>query len=189
MFTLKIYLLAGLIAHKALWEAMKRRQGVHAEAKPSLPLKTRIIKFLKLMLLIAIVIQTLVPDVLPILEDPTLLRIIGVSIFTVGLSLAMLARFQLGTNWSDIEEGRILSDHAVKSDGVYRFIRHPIYVGDILLLIGLQLSLNSWLVLVVFLMTPIVLLQAIREEQSLMENLPGYAEYALQTKRFIPFII
>jgi protein-S-isoprenylcysteine O-methyltransferase Ste14 len=73
--------------------------------------------------------------------------------------------------------------------GVFRYIRHPIYVGDLLLLLGLELSLNSWLVLAVVCMIPGVLRQAVREERMLVIALPGYAAYCARTKRFIPFLV
>jgi protein-S-isoprenylcysteine O-methyltransferase Ste14 len=71
---------------------------------------------------------------------------------------------------------------------LYRYIRHPIYVGDLLLLAGLELSLNSWLVAGVIVMAPFVLWKAIREEQVLARALPDYDSYRMKTKRFIPFI-
>ena len=189
MIVLKIYLIAGLVAHKLLWEVMKRRQPGETGSKTAPTASIVFIKLVKLAILIGILAQTLLPDVLPIMEEAFPLRVVGVLIFTLGLGLAMAARVQLGESWSDIEEGRLQDKHAVKSNGVYRYVKHPIYVGDLLLLIGLELCLNSWLVLGVILMTPFVLAQAIREERKLAESLPGYADYAARTKRFIPFIV
>jgi protein-S-isoprenylcysteine O-methyltransferase Ste14 len=100
-----------------------------------------------------------------------------------------VSRLQLGSNWSDIETAKVLRDQAVVAIGVYRYIRHPIYVGDLLLLIGLQLSLNSWLVIAALLISPVVLWQAITEEKMLVESLPGYGAYCMRTKRFIPFVV
>lgn len=189
MILLRACLLAGLIAHKVLWEVMKRRQpgATVSESAPST--SVRLAKLVKLAILLGILAQTLVPDVLPILENAFLLRLVGTLVYTLGLGLAMIARVQLGENWSDIEEGRVQQEHAVKSNGVYRYIKHPIYVGDLLLLVGLELALNSWLVLGVLLMAPFVLAQAIREERKLVRSLPGYADYASRTKRFIPFVV
>ncbi|HEV8525468.1 MAG TPA: hypothetical protein VGQ71_13300, partial [Terriglobales bacterium] len=66
--------------------------------------------------------------------------------------------------------------------------RHPIYVGDLLLLVGLELALNSWLVMAVLGLVPFVLRKAILEERILAERLPGYGEYIRRTKRFIPYV-
>jgi len=68
-------------------------------------------------------------------------------------------------------------------------IRHPIYVGDLLLLIGLELALNSWLVLPAIILVPIVLAKAVQEERLLTQTLPGYEEYCRRTKRFVPFLL
>ncbi len=82
-----------------------------------------------------------------------------------------------------------MREQAVVSNGPYRLIRHPIYVGDLMLLFGLELALNSWLVLGVLLLAPIVLRQAVQEEKKLALALPGYQEYCANTKRFIPFVV
>jgi protein-S-isoprenylcysteine O-methyltransferase Ste14 len=151
---------------------------------------TRLVKLVKLLILAAIIMQTIVPmDILPISTDPAVLRLTGLAIFTLGLLTAVAARIQLGSNWSDIEEGKIADRHAVISSGIYRYIRHPIYTGDLLLLLGLELCLNSWLVLGLVLLVPVVARQAIKEEQKLVNALPDYADYIRRTKRFIPFLV
>ncbi len=190
LIILKIYLLAGLVFHKALWEILKRRQGVAETAgETTTSPGTRLVKLVKLMILAAIIAQTVLPDFLPISDEPLMLRLAGLCIFTLGLLTAISARIQLGSNWSDIEDGKIADEHAVVSQGIYGYIRHPIYTGDILLLLGLELCLNSWLVLGLVLLVPVVALQAIKEEQKLIRALPDYADYTRRTKRFIPFLV
>lgn len=191
MILLRLYLLAGLIAHKAVWEILKRRKAPSAEKpapKPQ-PLTVQLVKTVKVGILLGIVAQTMLPEILPISPEPFSLRVAGIAIYTAGLLIAVIARFQLDNNWSDIETAQVLSHQQVVSNGIYGYVRHPIYVGDILLLYGLELSLNSWLVLGVALMTPVILLQATREEKKLVETLPGYDSYCQNTKRFIPFVI
>lgn len=184
---LKIYLLAGLVFHKVLWEIMKRRQG-GIQATGTDTHFSRLVKLVKLTILLGIIAQTILPDILPITDDPLKIRLAGLVIFTLGLLTAVSARIQLGKNWSDIEDGKIADDHAVVSHGIYGYIRHPIYSGDILLLLGLELCLNSWLALGVLVLAPVVAAQAIKEEIKLIDNLPGYETYVRQTKRFIPFV-
>ncbi len=191
MIFLRLYLLAGLIAHKAVWEILKRRKapaGERPAPKPQ-PLSVKLVKAVKVAILLGIVAQTMLPEILPISAEPFGLRVVGVVLYTAGLLIAVIARFQLDNNWSDIETAQVLSHQQVVSNGIYGYVRHPIYVGDILLLLGLELSLNSWLVVGVALMTPVILLQATREEKKLVETLPGYDVYCQQTKRFIPFVV
>lgn len=185
---LKIYLLSGLIIHKVIWEALKKRDAATRPSK-SRSLSLLAVKAVKISILIGLVIQTLLPDVLPIMSEPLVLRIVGTAIYTIGLGTAIAARFQLGDNWADIESGRVLERQQVIAGGIYGFIRHPIYTGDLLLLLGLELALNSWLVLGVLALAPVVLLKAIKEEQMLREQLAGYKDYCMRTKRFIPFLI
>jgi protein-S-isoprenylcysteine O-methyltransferase Ste14 len=191
MMAFRIYLLAGLVAHKALWEALRHRPTASAIKPEPLSLQARLVKLIKLAILLAIVVQTLptIPFVLPISRQPFALHVVGGLIYTLGLFIAMLGRLQLGNNWSDIEVGRVKEDHATVQHGIYAFIRHPIYVGDLLLLAGLELSLNSWLIIAVAVLTPIVLRRAVREEETLRNALPGYDEYARRTKRFIPYVV
>jgi protein-S-isoprenylcysteine O-methyltransferase Ste14 len=190
MIFLRVYLLVGLIAHKALWEALKwRAAGYRAIKQERQPISVKLIKGVKIAILLGVMAQTMTPDVWPITSSPVALRVVGALIYTVGLVIAMLGRIQLGPNWTDIEAARATRNQAVVSHGLYRYIRHPIYVGDLLLLAGLELSLNSWLALVVGLLAPWVLWQAVREERMLAASLPGYEAYCAQTKRFIPFVV
>ncbi len=190
MIFLRLYLLAGLVAHKAVWEMLKRRKAPMGEKhvpKPQ-PLSVKLVKAVKIAILLGIIVQTMLPEIFPISTVPFGLRVVGIVLYTAGLLIAVVARFQLDNNWSDFDTAQVLSHQQVVSNGIYGYVRHPIYVGDILLLFGLELSLNSWLVVGVALMTPVILLQATREEKKLVETLPGYDVYCQQTKRFIPFV-
>jgi protein-S-isoprenylcysteine O-methyltransferase Ste14 len=200
MLLLRIYLLGGLLAHKAVWEILKRRKESRVSDLGSTSMESGkpltwqqlsvwAVKTVKIAILLGIVVQTLLPDILPISQEPLLLRIAGTLIYTAGLWLAIRSRRELGNNWSDIEAARIGDQQFTVKKGPYRFIRHPIYVGDLLLLVGLQLALNSWLLIGILLLIPVVLVQAVREEEKLVRSLPDYAAYCSSTKRFIPFVI
>ena len=54
---------------------------------------------------------------------------------------------------------------------------------------GLELSLNSWLVLAVVPLVLYVFYRTTIEEAQLRNSLPGYAAYQTRTKRFIPFLV
>jgi protein-S-isoprenylcysteine O-methyltransferase Ste14 len=183
---LRLFLLLGLVAHKGVWEVLKRRQST---PRPSSAPAVVLIKLAKIAILAGLCVQTVVPEVLPILSDPTTLRLAGGLLFATGLALAITARFQLGRQWSDIESSSVGADHKIIEYGVYRFIRHPIYTGDVLLIAGLELALNSWLVLAVIPLALGVFLKARSEEQELAHRLSGYHEYQSRTKRFLPFVI
>jgi protein-S-isoprenylcysteine O-methyltransferase Ste14 len=192
MTVVRLYLLAGLVVHKAVWELLKRRQPETAppsERAGESPGLVAMAKVAKLLVLLGLVVQTLVPEVLPITTDGAPLRPLGLVLYTLGLGTALLARVQLGANWADIESAQVLRHQRVVSGGLYRYIRHPIYTGDLLLLAGFELSLNSWLVLGVALLVPFVVHSAVREERMLRAVLPGYDAYCARTKRFVPYVV
>jgi protein-S-isoprenylcysteine O-methyltransferase Ste14 len=188
MLLLRIYLLLGLLLHKAVWEIMKRREH-RLQAKKGQPLKTRLTSGAKLAVLGAIVVQIILArDLLPISHAPTAIRAAGLLLYTLGWVTAVTARVQLGRNWSDIERSYVKQDHALVAHGLYRVVRHPIYTGDLLLLLGLELALNSWAALGVVAVAVYVRQQAIREERNLLEKIPGYDQYCRRTSRFVPFL-
>lgn len=189
MDALRFYLLGGLLFHKLVWEVLKRREPARARPAGSDSLMARAAKAVKLAILFGILAQTLAPEILPIRAEAGAIRLAGTVLFTAGLLVAVVARIQLGRNWSDIEAGLVKPDHELVARGLYRYIRHPIYAGDLLLLFGLELALNSWLVLAVFALAAVVYRQTLREERVLLERLPGYAGYCARTRRFIPFVL
>jgi protein-S-isoprenylcysteine O-methyltransferase Ste14 len=184
---LRFYLIAGIAAHKIYWEVTKRRVPPTPKATPSVTV--RLIKAVKVGILLAICVQVFLPfTVLPLSTDPGPMQAAGLLLFTTGLGMAITGRAQLGDSWSDIEAPGQVAKAALISHGLYRYVRHPIYSGDILLLIGLELALNSQVLFAILLMIPVILRQAIREERLLVRNLPGYDAYCGRTKRFLPFI-
>lgn len=189
MNPLRIYLLSGLIAHKAYWEFMKRGAATKRPSKPSASLKITLVKAVKIAILIGILVQTLLPwSVFPLARDPFFLQMFGAVLFTLGLGSAIAGRAHLGQNWADIETPTSVYKPALVTHGLYRYIRHPIYTGDILLLVGLEMALNSWLVLLILSMIPAILRQAVSEERLLVSNIPGYKDYCRRTRRFLPFV-
>jgi len=187
MTYLQYYLAGGLLLHKAVWEIFKRKsKSAPPRAAAKTSLASQAAKAVKIAILAGILVQTFLPPVLPISSSPAKLELIGALLYTLGLSLALAARFELGRNWSDIEAGLIREGHNIVDTGVYRYIRHPIYVGDLALLVGLELALNSWLVAAAVALIPAVLWKAIQEENVIRRSLPGYEDYCQRTNRFIP---
>jgi protein-S-isoprenylcysteine O-methyltransferase Ste14 len=186
---LRLAMLLGLAAHKGLWEIMKWRARAPRAVPRAVSPSIRLVKLGKMALLAFLVIQTLCLEILPIAREPGALRAVGTGIFVVGLATAMSARVQLGRNWMDLEDARVLPEQSVVDRGIYRYIRHPIYTGDLLLLAGLELGVNSWLVLGVTVLAAVVVRRALAEEMLLAQRLAGYRAYCRRTKRFIPFLV
>jgi len=84
----------------------------------------------------------------------------------------------------------ITTDQKVITTGPYSIVRHPMYLGALIILFGVPLALGSWWGLL--LLIPFALIFIIRlldEEKLLSENLPGYDEYHQKVRyRLIPLL-
>jgi protein-S-isoprenylcysteine O-methyltransferase Ste14 len=81
-------------------------------------------------------------------------------------------------------------EQKVISTGLYKLVRHPMYMGALFLLVGIPLSLGSlWGLLVIALMLPALIWRLLDEEHFLAKNLPGYTEYQNTVRhRLVPFL-
>jgi len=78
----------------------------------------------------------------------------------------------------------------VVSTGLYAIVRHPMYVGVLVMFIPTPIALGSYLGLVPMATIPLaIVMRIINEEKVLCRDLPGYKEYCQKTKyRLLPFI-
>jgi protein-S-isoprenylcysteine O-methyltransferase Ste14 len=84
----------------------------------------------------------------------------------------------------------VTPDQKVVSTGPYAVIRHPMYAGAIIMLLGTPLALGSWWGLLIFIpITFIIAWRLLDEEKFLLQGLSGYKEYCQKTRyRLAPFI-
>ncbi len=83
----------------------------------------------------------------------------------------------------------IRSDHRVVMTGLYRYVRHPAYLGSLLSFLGLAISFSNWLAaLVMFLPITGAFIYRIRVEEKALDAFLGeaYWQYCSSTKRLIP---
>ena len=108
----------------------------------------------------------------------------------IGALLIVIAGYGLvvwatGVNAFFSQVVRIQSErgHTVISTGPYRFVRHPAYVGMILVVLGAPIMLGSWWALIPGVISALVVTVRTKlEDQTLQAELPGYVEYAQQTR-------
>jgi protein-S-isoprenylcysteine O-methyltransferase Ste14 len=84
----------------------------------------------------------------------------------------------------------IVSGQTVITTGPYAIVRHPMYVGVIVMLAGLPLALGSlWGLSFLAIQVPILVWRILDEEALLLRDLPGYAQYAARVRsRLLPGI-
>jgi protein-S-isoprenylcysteine O-methyltransferase Ste14 len=113
---------------------------------------------------------------------------IGAALCVAGLILTIWSRWTLAGNWSS--EVTFKQGHQLVNTGPYRFVRHPIYSGIILMLLASVVQygrLHCWLGWVIFCMGFWIKL---RQEETIMQrHFPEYSSYRAKVKALVPFIL
>ncbi len=77
-----------------------------------------------------------------------------------------------------VEKGQTLT-----SDGLYRLVRHPMYIGSLIMMLGMPLALGSyWGLLIVMAGVVVLVLRILDEEKLLSTELAGYREYTQRVR-------
>lgn len=123
-----------------------------------------------------------------VMMDGQVVRWSGLVLFGLGCSLIFWSGVALGRMYS--AEVTIQKNHQLITTGLYRYIRHPRYLGVIFFAIGLSLLFRSWISLAVSVPLLFVLLARIRDEEALMYKEFGqeWETYCKQSWRLIPFL-
>jgi protein-S-isoprenylcysteine O-methyltransferase Ste14 len=114
---------------------------------------------------------------------------LGLALTALGIAFAVWARLWLGRNWS----GRVTikEHHELVQSGPYAIIRHPIYSGFLLAILGTALvrgELAGLLALAVAILAWVLKLKT--EEAFMLRQFDGaYLEYKRRVKALIPFVI
>jgi protein-S-isoprenylcysteine O-methyltransferase Ste14 len=112
---------------------------------------------------------------------------IGFVIAVFGGIIMTLALLQLNKNISPFPTPK--DSASLLRNGLYKFMRHPIYTGIILLFSGYSVYQNSFYKLLVSVVLVILFyLKSNYEEQRLQEKFPDYKRYKSKTGRFFPWI-
>lgn len=116
---------------------------------------------------------------------PAGVSLLGNVLVAAGLAIAMVVIAQNGYAASTV---RVETGQQVVSGGVYKSIRHPMYVGSLIMMVGIPLALGSyWGLLFVILGVAVIVFRILDEEKLLTEELAGYREYAQRVRyRLMP---
>jgi protein-S-isoprenylcysteine O-methyltransferase Ste14 len=112
----------------------------------------------------------------------------GLAMFACGVGLAIWARIHLGRNWG-VPMSRRVEPELITS-GPYRYVRHPIYSGLILAILGTALTTSLVGLLLPAALTGYFYYAASVEERNMTAEFPTqYPAYRDRTKRLIPFLL
>ncbi len=125
------------------------------------------------------------------LYDNEILGYFGILLMFVGGIILLTSRYQLnrysyggGSLSEEIEQNLI-------TNGMYKYIRHPIYAGGIVMTIGLELAFRSFIILSLHTILYIIIFKdrMNREEEVLLSKFgEKYRKYMNETKRMIPYL-
>jgi len=118
---------------------------------------------------------------------PTPVCLLGDALVAIGLTLAMVVVIQNGYAAANVT---VEAGQTLVSTGLYGLVRHPMYTGNVILMVGVPLALGSYWGLVFVAPGLIVLALRIRDEERLLtQELSGYREYTTQVRyRLLPYV-
>jgi len=118
---------------------------------------------------------------------PTAVTVVGDAMVAIGLVIAMLVVIQNSYAAANVT---VEAGQKVITTGLYGFVRHPLYVGALIMMVGIPLALDSWWGLVSLIPGVIVLvLRILDEEKMLKQELGGYSEYIQKVHyRLVPYV-
>lgn len=118
---------------------------------------------------------------------PAYISVIGNILVALGLFIDLLVFKENSFGGSTIET---VEDQKVISTGPYSLVRHPMYVGVLVMVIGVPLALGSWWGLAILAVTVPGLVWRILDEEKLLEkDLPGYTKYEQKVRyRLVPHL-
>lgn len=116
---------------------------------------------------------------------PTAICLVGDVLVAAGLSVMMLVVIQ---NSHAAATVRVEADQQLISTGLYGMVRHPMYTGNVIMMVGIPLALGSFWGLLFVIPSVIVLAVRIRDEETLLsDELAGYADYTQKVRyRLVP---
>lgn len=120
-------------------------------------------------------------------EMPPLVSWIGNALLV--LSFIMFT-FVFNVNSYGASTIRVEQDQKVISTGPYALVRHPMYDGALVMVVGIALALGSWWALALLAITiPVLVIRILDEEKVLAKDLPGYTEYEQKVRyRLVPYL-
>jgi protein-S-isoprenylcysteine O-methyltransferase Ste14 len=124
---------------------------------------------------------------MPVAASHPVIGGIGVLLCALGVATAIWARRNLGKNWGMPMAVKEAPD--LITSGPYAYVRHPIYSGMLLALLGSSLVMGVWMLALMVVLGAYFVFSARTEEQTMLREFPTqYPDYMRRTKMLIPFV-
>lgn len=106
------------------------------------------------------------------------------ALFLIGGTIALISFISLGRNFSILPTMR-----QITSGGTFRFIRHPAYFGETLMVVACIVAAEGWLSMLPFLIYVPGIIYRIKEEEELLSQNENYNRYKETVRwRLLPFV-
>jgi protein-S-isoprenylcysteine O-methyltransferase Ste14 len=160
---------------------------IHAGSRAEKERSQKIIQFLGTIAFIAVIAFPAIDHRFRWSTVPPYAVVAGDVLVALGLLIIFLV-FKENTFTSAVIE--VNAEQRVISTGPYALVRHPMYLGAVVMLFGVPLALGSWWGLfAVILLTLVIVWRLLEEEKFLAKNLSGYSAYRNDVRyRLLPFI-
>jgi protein-S-isoprenylcysteine O-methyltransferase Ste14 len=173
----------------AVWIAMARGGKAVAERESAF---SRLSHYLPLLIAIYLIAAPRVPifpldaRFVPLALWPVRL---GAALTFAGIAFAIWARLWIAGNWSS--DVTLKRDHELIVDGPYAWVRHPIYTGILLGLIGTGLAVGEWRAVLAVVLAALAFWRKLTIEEGVMRRQFGetYTRYAKRTRALVPFVV
>ncbi len=118
---------------------------------------------------------------------PAAISVVGDVLVAVGLGISMLVTIQNGYAAANIT---VESGQELVSTGLYALVRHPMYLGNVVMMVGIPLALGSyWGLLFLIPGLAVLAIRIVDEEKVLTQDLTGYPDYAQKVHyRLLPYV-
>jgi len=118
-------------------------------------------------------------------HDNILFTYIGIAVSSIAIALFISSKITLGKNYSPCYDQR--KPKNITSSGLYKYVRHPIYSSNLLLLFGTFIISGSYLMFInIIILSLFYIISAYREEKYLINNFKYYKNYSKNTGMFVP---
>ena len=166
-------------------EALRRRMqaGPGAETRPV----QKVISFIAFGSMVAMIVISALDFRFGWSTVPAAVSVIGDVLIAIGLGISMLVTIQNSYAAANVT---VESGQQLASTGWYGFVRHPMYFGNVILMIGIPLALGSYWGLLIVVAGLVVLALRINDEEALLtQELAGYREYMQKVHyRLVPYV-
>ncbi len=129
-----------------------------------------------------------ITEYVPFWNDP-IVSYAGIFLIIAGGLILITGRYQLGRFGSGVLV--IEDDHELVTSGIFRFIRHPIYSGGLIVLLGIMVAFRSIIILIIVVVFNFIIMRGrMIFEEKILEGEFGdeFREYCKRTRRILPFV-